>query len=71
MNKIKCFFGFHNTKILGYGGFFSFKITQCEECETGFQEMDYGLLLKRITRKKMKPIEFKEYLDQRQKTEGA
>jgi len=65
MNKIKCFFGLHKTKTIGYGGFFSFKISQCEHCEGGFQETDYGPILKWITRVKMKPEAFKKYLDSR------
>jgi len=69
MNIIKCFFGLHKLKVVGHGGFFSYRISQCDNCKSGFQEMDYGPFLKWLTRKKISPQAFKKYLEDHNETD--
>jgi len=55
MNKLKCFFGFHKLKILGFAGYdFSIGIFQCEICGKGFQKIDgFPWLTKSKSKKEM------------------
>lgn len=65
MKKLLCWFGFHKLKHLGYGGGWSYKISQCDLCGCGVQEYDFYQPFKRATRVTMKPKKFTEYLKQR------
>lgn len=61
ISKIKCFFGFHNWKMIDVMAFVV-GIFECKCCGAGMRQTDYSsVILRWLSRQKISPAKMKEY----------